>query len=155
MTAIPIDRATTAFIDPRDIPFATLQRPWGTTRMQLLSVSLATNTFTNIIEWTAGTRLPKHHHTGSVHAYTLSGRWHYLEYDWVAEAGTYVFEPPGTNHTLEVLDNTRALFVTQGAFIYVDEHDVVTGYSDAGTMLDECRAALAKDGCTLPDSILQ
>lgn len=155
MTTIPVDRATTGFVDPRDIPFATLRRPWGTTRMQLLNVCLATNTFTNIIEWPAGTRLPKHHHAGSVHAFTLAGKWHYLEYDWIAEAGTYVFEPPGTNHTLEVLEDTRGLFVTQGAFIYVDEQDRVTGFSDAGTMLDECRRALAAEGRSLPDSILQ
>jgi quercetin dioxygenase-like cupin family protein len=155
MTTIPTDRAATGFVDPAEIPVATLRRPWGTTRMQLLSVSLATNTFTNIIEWTAGTRLPKHHHTGSVHAYTLAGRWHYLDYDWVAGPGTYVFEPPGTNHTLEVLEDTRALFVTQGAFIYVDEHDTVTSFSDAGTMLEECRRALAAEGRSLPECILQ
>jgi hypothetical protein len=155
MTTIPIDRATTGFIDPTGIPFATLRRPWGTTRMQLLNVCLATNTFTNIIEWTAGTRLPKHHHSGTVHAYTISGRWHYLEYDWVSGPDTFVFEPPGTNHTLEVIEDMRALFVTQGAFIYVDDHDQVVGFSDAGTMLEECRQALAAEGLSLPDSILQ
>jgi outer membrane protease len=32
----------------------------------------------------------------------LKGKWKYLEHDWVAEAGSYVFEPPGEIHTLVV-----------------------------------------------------
>ncbi len=42
--------------------------------MQLISVSLAANTFANIIEYEAGTVLCRHYHTGPVHAYTMSGR---------------------------------------------------------------------------------
>ena len=97
-----------------------------------MSVSLSTNTFVNIIEWAAGTQLPRHHHTGWVHAYTMTGSWRYLEYDWVAEANSYVHEPPGTNHTLLVEEDVKAMFVTQGAFIYFDDDDRITSYSDAG-----------------------
>ena len=32
----------------------------------------------------------------------IKGRWHYLEHDWVAEEGTFVYEPPGEIHTLMV-----------------------------------------------------
>jgi quercetin dioxygenase-like cupin family protein len=37
-----------------------------------------------------------------VHAFTLRGEWHYLEHDWIAKTGDYVFEPPGETHTLVV-----------------------------------------------------
>ena len=60
-------------VQPDDVPWATLHRPYGITRMKLLQVSLATNSFTNMIEWEAGVQLPRHLHAGSVHAYTLSG----------------------------------------------------------------------------------
>ena len=33
-------------------------------------------------------------------AWVIKGEWRYLERDWVARPGTYVFEPPGDIHTL-------------------------------------------------------
>lgn len=39
--------------------------------------------------------LSRHRHPGPVHGWVLKGRWAYLEHDWVAEEGSYVFEPPG------------------------------------------------------------
>jgi quercetin dioxygenase-like cupin family protein len=152
---IPVETAYTGQLDVDDVPFATLRRPWGTTRMQLIHVSLVTNTFVNIIEWKAGTQLPRHHHAGTVHAYTFWGRWRYLEYDWVAGPNSYVFEPPGTNHTLRVEEDMKGLFVTQGAFIYFDEEGRISSYSDAGVMLEECSRALAAEGLKLPDSVLR
>jgi quercetin dioxygenase-like cupin family protein len=44
--------------------------------------------------------LSRHRHPQPVHGFVLKGRWHYLEHDWVAEEGGYVFEPPGETHTL-------------------------------------------------------
>jgi 2,4'-dihydroxyacetophenone dioxygenase len=38
--------------------------------------------------------IARHRHTGPVFAHILKGRWHYLEHDWVAEEGGFVFEPP-------------------------------------------------------------
>ena len=49
--------------------------------------------------------LQRHRHSGAVHAYVIRGRWHYLEHDWVAEQGSYIFEPPGETHTLVVPDD--------------------------------------------------
>ncbi len=39
-----------------------------------------------------------------MHGFVLKGHWHYLEHDWVAEEGGYVYEPPGETHTLVVPD---------------------------------------------------
>jgi hypothetical protein len=47
------------------------------------------------------------------------------------------------------------LFITQGAFIYFDENDVMTGYSDAQTMLADVTAALEKQGLELPASVVK
>ncbi|MEM7567738.1 MAG: 2,4'-dihydroxyacetophenone dioxygenase family protein, partial [Pseudomonadota bacterium] len=49
--------------------------------------------------------LSRHRHPQPVHGFVLKGRWHYLEHDWVAEEGSYVFEPPGETHTLVVPDD--------------------------------------------------
>src|SRR4051812_31191106 len=46
-----------------------------------------------------------HRHTGPVYGFTLSGAWHYLESaDEVNRAGSYLFEPAGSVHTLHVPD---------------------------------------------------
>jgi 2,4'-dihydroxyacetophenone dioxygenase len=48
-----------------------------------------------------GATMPIHYHTGITEAYTLSGRWYYLEYpDQPQTAGSYVYEPAGSVHTL-------------------------------------------------------
>ena len=44
--------------------------------------------------------LSRHRHPAPVHGFVLKGSWRYLEHDWVANAGDYVFEPPGETHTL-------------------------------------------------------
>ena len=59
------------------------------------------------VRFAPGIQLPKHHHTGAVHAYTFSGEWTYLEYpdSRPNRAGSYLYEPPGSAHTLKVADH--------------------------------------------------
>src|SRR5258708_29885112 len=45
----------------------------------------------------------------TVHAFTLRGRWRYLEHDWIATPGDYTFEPPGETHTLVVPDDVKEM----------------------------------------------
>ena len=40
---------------------------------------------------------PKHRHTGPVWGYTFSGSWHYLEYEYVNRAGSFIYEPANSN----------------------------------------------------------
>ena len=46
--------------------------------------------------------LSRHRHAQPVHGWVIKGKWHYLEHDWLATEGSYVFEPPGETHTLVV-----------------------------------------------------
>ncbi|SDJ06582.1 hypothetical protein SAMN05216338_103823 [Bradyrhizobium sp. Rc2d] len=76
---------------------------------------------------------------GPVHAFTLRGRWQYLEHDWIASAGDYAFEPPGETHTLVVHDDVSemaTLFHVTGGYTYVDPHGVALGYEDVFTKLE-------------------
>jgi 2,4'-dihydroxyacetophenone dioxygenase len=152
---MPKDLRVTSRIDPDAIPFARIQRPWGTTYMKLLRCSVAENSFTNIVRYPAGVQLATHLHTGPVHAYTFEGRWRYLEYDWEATAGSYVNEPAGTVHTLKIEDETLALFIVNGGFIYFDDKGAFIRYQDAATTLEDCKAALAVDGLELPPAVYE
>ena len=85
--------------------------------------------------------LHRHRHPNPVHGLVLKGRWHYLEHDWVAEEGAYVFEPPGETHTL-VVDNDDEMvtfFNNAGPVIYIDEAGNQVGYDDVFTKIDLCR----------------
>ena len=66
-----------------------------------------------------------------------------LEHDWVAEEGSYIFEPPGETHTLVVPEGCTemvTLFQVTGSLMYVDPQGVSTGYDDVFTRLEKARA---------------
>ena len=50
----------------------------------------------------------RHYHPHQVFAYTISGKWGYLEHDWIATAGDFVYEAPGEAHTLVAHESRRA-----------------------------------------------
>src|SRR4051812_31175695 len=97
-----------------DIPWAVMQRDWGSYEMKLVRCSPVRNTYTNVVRWPGGLVLPKHLHMSGVHSYTFKGSWHYLEHDWIASPGSYVYEPTGTVHTLEVFEDVEAMFMVEG-----------------------------------------
>ena len=93
--------------------------------------------------------LSRHRHPAPVHGFVLRGKWHYLEHDWVANEGAYVFEPPGETHTLVVPEDVQemiTLFHITGCMIYVDPWGKQTGYEDVFTKIAMCREHYAKNG---------
>ena len=77
-----------------------------------------------------------------MHAFTLRGKWRYLEHDWVATPGDYAFEPPGETHTLVVPEDVRemaTLFHVTGGYTYVDPYGKALGYEDVFTKLENVR----------------
>ena len=93
--------------------------------------------------------LSRHRHSGPVHAFTLRGRWHYLEHAWEAVPGSYAFEPPGETHTLVVPEGVPemvTLFHVTGGYVYVDPDGAALGYEDVFTKLANARAHYAAIG---------
>ena len=69
----------------------------------------------------AGYTVPTHRHTGPVWGYTISGAWRYKEYDYVNRAGSFLYEPAGSVHTLECIeDETCVWFQMYGANLNLD-----------------------------------
>ena len=56
-----------------------------------------------------GETVPLHYHTGVAEVFTMSGRWHYLEYpNQPQTAGSYLYEPGSSVHTfITPTDNTE------------------------------------------------
>ena len=93
--------------------------------------------------------LSRHRHPAPVHGYVIKGSWRYLEHEWIAREGMYVFEPPGEVHTLVVDDDCLemiTLFHVSGALIYYNEQGDPTGHDDVHTKLDMCRRHFAATG---------
>jgi len=89
----------TAVIDAESMPWMPFVPYTNDVLLKLLKVDPIRGEWITLLKAPAGLQLPKHHHSGTVHVYTVSGRWRYLEHDWVAGPGSFVFETAGTQHT--------------------------------------------------------
>lgn len=114
-----------------------------------LQFNVTAGQYTHLLRVTKAGVIARHRHAGCVHAWVIKGRWHYLEHDWVAEEGSYIWEPPGETHTLMVPEGCTemiTLFQVTGNLVYVDPQGNTTGYDDVFTRLDKARAHYAKVG---------
>ena len=82
-----------------------------------------------------GVVVQKHRHTGQVYGYTLTGAWRYAEYDYINRAGSFLYEPAGSEHTLTVPDDNTELtdvwFQIYGSNLNLDADGNVESITDA------------------------
>jgi hypothetical protein len=119
--------------------------------MQLLHVDLAQGLWVVRMRFQPGYRIAKHYHSGPVYAVTQRGSWYYIEYpDQVNSAGSYLFEPAGSVHTLVVpedqVGDTEVWFAVFGANVNIGDDDQVITVLDAATVLGTYRALCAANG---------
>jgi 2,4'-dihydroxyacetophenone dioxygenase len=90
------------------------ESPWvpfkGNSAIRHLAFDVRTNMYANVLWVKQGGMLGRHRHRGRVFGYTVEGSWRYLEYDWVARAGSYVQESPGAIHTLVSDEGMKTIF---------------------------------------------
>ncbi len=99
----------------------------------------------------AGYQVQTHRHTGPVYAYTTSGAWKYKEYGYVNRAGSFLYEPAGSVHTLEcVEDETQVWFQMYGANLNLDADGNVESVFDGPGTLEAYRALCAAEGFPPP-----
>lgn len=78
-------------------------------RLKPLRLDIEAGVWVILVAFAPGSSVPLHYHTGEAEVYTLAGCWHYREYpDQPQTAGSFLYEPSGSVHTLEVpADNTE------------------------------------------------
>lgn len=142
-----------------DLPYAD---NWANTpgvRLKLLMADIEGACVVVRILFAPGVQLPPHEHTGAVHAFTLAGEWTYLEYPGnpPSRAGSYLFEPAGSTHTLKVADHnageTDVLFVVYGAMIHYGPNGEILAVGDAESHLRDWPAALRAQGKPVPKQL--
>lgn len=121
-----------------ELPFVTFMPGLD---IQLLQADVAAGLWVVRTRMTPGITLPRHQHTGEVFAVTFAGSWKYLEYPEVLNtAGSYLFEPAGSIHTLHVpatdSETMDAWFAIRGANLNLDAEGKVESVWDAKFLLD-------------------
>ncbi|HMG45569.1 MAG TPA: 2,4'-dihydroxyacetophenone dioxygenase family protein [Acidimicrobiales bacterium] len=129
----------------KELPFVDLGD--GST-LQLLRVDLANGVWVIRNQFVPGTTVATHKHTGHVDAFTQSGAWHYLESpEAVNVAGSYLYEPAGSVHTLHVpeanTEPTDVWFTIHGANLNLDADGNVEMVIDAHLILPFYQAMCA------------
>lgn len=130
--------------------------PYGDgTWIQPCQFNVTSGGYSVILKCLPGRGLSPHYHSAPVYGYTLRGTWRYLEHDWVALPGSFIYEPAGEVHTLVVPGDAKepmmTFFVVQGGMIYVDkvEQGRFIGYDDGFTMLELSRKHYRATGLDL------
>ena len=94
---------------------------------------------------------------GEVFAFTVEGSWNYQEYPELNTAGSYLFEPAGSVHTLHVpaanSEVTDVWFAIRGANLNLDEAGNVESVLDAGAVLEIYQARCEASGQRPPNVI--
>jgi quercetin dioxygenase-like cupin family protein len=122
--------------------------------MQVLQVDIPSGLWVVRMRMQPGATLPTHRHGGEVFAFTLQGAWKYLEYPEVNTAGSYLYEPAGSIHTLHVpatnTEVTDVWFAIRGPNLNLDEKGGVTLVLDAGLVLKVYLSRCRKLGLPRP-----
>jgi 2,4'-dihydroxyacetophenone dioxygenase len=132
--------------DRKWIPYA--EGVW----LQPCSFDLSAGALSLVLKGLPGASLGVHYHVGQVYGFTLNGNWRYLEHDWIAGPGTFVFEPAGEAHSLVVTEDSSEpaviFFMISGALLYLDkpENGTFAAYEDAFSSLEFFRAGYREAG---------
>lgn len=104
----------------------------------------------------AGYEVDTHKHTGPVFGYTRSGAWKYKEYDYVNRAGSFLYEPAGSVHTLQCIeDDTQVWFQMYGSNINLDADGNITSVVDGSLTLEFYLAMCAEMGHPKPPVLVE
>ena len=137
-----------------DLPFVTFFEGLD---FQLLQASVENGLWVVRTRFQPGVTIATHRHTGEVFAVTFSGSWRYLEYPEVNTAGSYLYEPAGSVHTLHVPASnagvTDVWFAIRGANLNLDEQGNVTSVWDATFLIETYFDRCAKAGYGRPSVI--
>jgi len=108
--------------------------------LQLLHIDVEKGLWVIRNQFKPGMQVQRHKHTGEVFAFTTAGAWKYVEYPEVNRAGSYLYEPAGSIHTLTVpadnSEDTDVWFAITGANLNLDPDGNVESVLDASAIRD-------------------
>ena len=154
---IPMNDAAEALhIGNDDLPW--LESDDGS-KVKVLHVDLNQGLWVVKTRWQPGYEIQTHYHTGPVFAVTHSGSWYYREYpEYVNRAGSYLYEPAHSIHTLCVsadnTEDTEVWFAIYGCNVNIDEGGSILGIVDARSVLEVYQGGCAAKGLDCSNTIV-
>jgi 2,4'-dihydroxyacetophenone dioxygenase len=132
---VPHQPLTDVMIDSTALPWVPqAENVW----FKPLRLSLETNTWANLLKIKKSGKISTHRHIGAVEGWVMQGSWRYLEHDWTAQEGAYVYAAPGDVHTLVVEgdEGMTTLFHIHGTIEYLGDDGSVARVETAQSKLD-------------------
>ncbi len=151
MTMITNSAPEAVHVGDSDLPWVEIG---GGNKLRVLQVKIEEGLW--IVEniFQSGFEVQTHRHTGPVWGYTTSGGWKYKEYDYVNRAGSFLYEPAGSVHTLTAIeDNTRVWFHMYGANLNLDADGNIESVTDGASSLAGYYALCEAQGLPRPNVI--
>jgi 2,4'-dihydroxyacetophenone dioxygenase len=114
-----------------------------------LLISPSQNRWCDVLMAKGAGLVNRHYHPQQVFAYTISGKWGYLEHEWTATAGDFVYEAPGEAHTLVAYESDEPMkvhFNVTGPLVWLDEAGQPTGTFDVFDYIALCKEHYDKIG---------
>ena len=148
--ATPLTQATHRGAD--DLPFVEIG---DGNKMKVIQVDTGLGLWIVENVFQPGYTVPTHRHTGPVWGYTTSGAWKYKEYDYVNRAGSFLYEPAGSVHTLQCVEaDTKVWFHMYGANLNLDADGNVGSVTDGAGSLAAYYALCEAQGFPRPNVLV-
>jgi 2,4'-dihydroxyacetophenone dioxygenase len=130
-----------------DLPWAAME---DGSRFKVVQVRRSEGLWITHSRFRAGYGVQTHRHTGPVFGYTVSGAWKYREYEYVNRAGSFLYEPANSVHTLTVLEDAEVWFHLYGALLNLDAEGRIESVADGTSVLEAYRALCEAQGLERP-----
>jgi quercetin dioxygenase-like cupin family protein len=147
------EKVTTNYVDAESYPWFPFVPYTDKAFVKLLKVEPVSGTFVTLLRAPGDLVLPKHHHCGTVMVYTVKGQWKYLEHDWTAVKGSFVYETAATSHTPVGVgsDEIITLNIQVGDSLFMDDKDNILAVENWKTVLKRYLDFCAANGMTPVD----
>jgi pimeloyl-ACP methyl ester carboxylesterase len=128
----------TALIDVESLPWIPFAPYSDKFMLKLIKVDPITGQWISLLKLPPDSELPLHHHAGTVMVWTIAGKWRYLEHDWVAGPGSFVFETAGSRHMPVSVGNDEVitLNIVQGDWNLLSPDGAVLAIENWKSMMD-------------------
>lgn len=150
-----VSKITTSYVDAEEFPWIEFAPYSDRVFLKILKIEPVSGTFVTLLRAPAGMQLPKHHHCGTVMVYTVKGAWKYLEHDWTARPGSFVYETAASVHTpvaaQESGDEIITLNIQVGDSLYMDDKDNIIAVENWKSVLARHVAYYEAKGLPVPD----
>lgn len=112
-------------------------------------ISPSTNMWADVLMSKEAGLVSVHYHPRPIWAYTISGKWGYLEHNWTATAGDFIYETPGESHTLVAYDHPepmKVFFLVSGPLMWLDDNGNTVGHYDVFDYMKAAREHYEANG---------